>query len=441
MGAGVAGLAAAYRLRQAGYRVSVFEAGDRVGGRATTVSRDGFSYDPGGSILTRNYTSLLGLAKDAGLESEIIRAGSVIGFWRDGTVHYLDADHPVRSGLAFSGFSAREKLHLAKLGADVLRCRGRLEANDLAGLGPVDRESAADYAARRLTPELAELIVDATARGVLGVSAGEISSVDFLFMLVRWIGARFFVLRQGIGHYAETLAQHLDVHLSTPVLSVDERNDRVVLRWADPTGSEQGGDFAGCVLAVPAPVAGRLHSGLDPERAAFLRDLPYSRTITVTVARSSLSGVPPAAYVLVPRSAHPGVMLIGFPHNVAPGWAPPGKSLMQVYLTSDWAAELTALDDEQIVEAALSAADQVVPGLSSATEWAAVNRWTPFVAARPPGYTRTLLAFERAAEGDGRVQFAGDYFAVSSLEAASASGERAARRLRPMPGPAGDVLN
>src|SRR6185295_2875086 len=38
LGAGVAGLTAAWRLKQAGYAVAVFEALDRVGGRNFTVS-------------------------------------------------------------------------------------------------------------------------------------------------------------------------------------------------------------------------------------------------------------------------------------------------------------------------------------------------------------------------------------------------------------------
>ena len=48
LGGGLAGLAAAWSLTQAGRRVQVLESGDAVGGLARTVSRDGFRFDLGG---------------------------------------------------------------------------------------------------------------------------------------------------------------------------------------------------------------------------------------------------------------------------------------------------------------------------------------------------------------------------------------------------------
>ncbi|HZH29595.1 MAG TPA: phytoene desaturase family protein [Pyrinomonadaceae bacterium] len=51
VGGGLGGLSAAIHLRLAGFAVSVYEANERVGGRANTIERDGFSFDTGPSLL------------------------------------------------------------------------------------------------------------------------------------------------------------------------------------------------------------------------------------------------------------------------------------------------------------------------------------------------------------------------------------------------------
>jgi phytoene desaturase len=50
IGAGLAGIAAAARLRRAGHRVTVFEKGPRPGGRTGFLQRDGFRFDTGPTL-------------------------------------------------------------------------------------------------------------------------------------------------------------------------------------------------------------------------------------------------------------------------------------------------------------------------------------------------------------------------------------------------------
>ncbi|HEX8088399.1 MAG TPA: phytoene desaturase family protein [Blastocatellia bacterium] len=51
VGGGLGGLSAAIHLKLAGYDVTIFEANDRVGGRANLISRGGFRFDTGPSLL------------------------------------------------------------------------------------------------------------------------------------------------------------------------------------------------------------------------------------------------------------------------------------------------------------------------------------------------------------------------------------------------------
>jgi len=69
VGAGLAGLAAAYRLHQAGVDVEVYEARGRVGGRVFSVMVDGEAVDLGGHNITDggDATTMRALIAEMGL--------------------------------------------------------------------------------------------------------------------------------------------------------------------------------------------------------------------------------------------------------------------------------------------------------------------------------------------------------------------------------------
>lgn len=64
VGAGVAGAAAAYALREAPVDVTVFEASDRVGGRAATGRDDGRRYDHGANYVKSDSPRIAGLISE-----------------------------------------------------------------------------------------------------------------------------------------------------------------------------------------------------------------------------------------------------------------------------------------------------------------------------------------------------------------------------------------
>ncbi len=71
VGAGLAGLTAAYRLKQAGYTATVFEAADRIGGRCWTgrgLFNDGQIIEHGGELIDTGHTHIRQLAQELGLK-------------------------------------------------------------------------------------------------------------------------------------------------------------------------------------------------------------------------------------------------------------------------------------------------------------------------------------------------------------------------------------
>ncbi len=70
VGAGLAGLTCAYRLKQAGYAATVYEAADRVGGRCWTLRgafADGQIAEHGGELIDQGHTAIRQLTQELGL--------------------------------------------------------------------------------------------------------------------------------------------------------------------------------------------------------------------------------------------------------------------------------------------------------------------------------------------------------------------------------------
>ena len=82
VGAGLAGLTCAYRLRQAGYAAEVHEASDRLGGRCWTgrgAFADGQIYEHGGELIDQSHGVIRNLAQELGLKLDNLHRAEVNG--------------------------------------------------------------------------------------------------------------------------------------------------------------------------------------------------------------------------------------------------------------------------------------------------------------------------------------------------------------------------
>jgi oxygen-dependent protoporphyrinogen oxidase len=438
VGSGASGLAAAFRLHQAGHTVTVLEAQDRIGGKIRTGHRDGFTYEEGAVILPAAYTSMLKIVAEAGLGDDLVAGGSVVGFAAPGPaghdgaeLFYLDSAHLIRDAIRTKMLSTGSKLRLAKLFRDNLKIKSKLNYEDLSSCAGFDTETAAQYARRRGLGEQAfTYVIDATLRGVLGANAEQASVVDFFFAFNNLLGTKLYGLRGGLSRYPETLAKLFPIHTQARVASVLDRGGDVEVVWRDNCGGEHTEHVDGVIVAIPGDEAAAILPALDSARADYLRGLDYTQTLSVTVALSAPPADVPAFVMQVPEAVHHGLLGFILEHNRVPAHVPEGKGLLGLLTMPAWSGELIHADDHTVVHETLAAAHRVLPGITDTVEWTQINRWDSALIHTHPGSWRELDRFNHVRKTtDRRIQLAGDYFSSTNLNTATTSGERAAREL------------
>jgi len=112
VGGGIAGLAAAYRLREAGREVTVFEASDDIGGLAATYDTAGDRIETFYHHLSANETTIVDLAEELGVGDRVE--------WRyGGDAYYVDGvEHPLNTAweiAAYPHLSIYDKFRLGML--------------------------------------------------------------------------------------------------------------------------------------------------------------------------------------------------------------------------------------------------------------------------------------------------------------------------------------
>lgn len=394
IGAGISGLALAYRLQQldAACEITILEKAARPGGTVWTEERAGFRVELGPNGFLDNQPSTLQLCADLGLKDLLVPASEAAG----------------RNRFLFMGNRLRAlPASLSDLlTTDLLSWRGKinlaLERFRPRGQGK-DDESVDAFARRRGGPEIAEIFADAL---VTGIYAGDpaLLSIQSSFPRIAALEKEYGSVLKGLNQqsrerklagepstprrmwsFADGLRRLIDGLTDKlarpPELNVAVRRISNLAqeggrqRWQVADG-DRSWEADALVLTCPAyQQAGLLHD-LDPQLADQVGAIAYNRIAVVAVGyRQADVPMPVDGFgYIAPQRTRRDILGVQWCSSIFPGRAPDGMVLLRALCGGWHRPEVAGWEDGRLLAAA-RAELQAAMKITAAPVFHKIVRW------------------------------------------------------------------
>jgi oxygen-dependent protoporphyrinogen oxidase len=406
VGGGIAGLTAAWRLRDR--NILVLEAADIVGGRLKTETRPPYWLNLGAHVLMAD-GPMATLAGEAGvplvepqgdflavaMHGRVARARNTTGMF-------------LRLPLSLAG-----RVSLAKTGLKLLAARWRdpakLEAmsfREFLGRMHLDVEALMRVVANRLTGELDDI------SALVGVNG-----FDHL-----WLGSRLnisggsaelpFALARALGDRVITGAKVARVRQTNAEVSIDyEHGGKSISVTADRA-----------IVAVPAPLVSGIVPDLPQSQTRALAGMRYTPFLVAGIFTNETGPMPWDDLYALATPEKSFCMFFNPGNALRIGPRRPGGALV-VYAVADRATELMKRNDDEIRARYLEDLYAIFPQARGVVADVIIQRWQRGTAMGYRGRAANLAVLAR---GHGRIAFAGDYMMPIDGVDATESGEAAA---------------
>jgi oxygen-dependent protoporphyrinogen oxidase len=433
VGAGIAGLTAAYELQKAGCEVTVLEVKDIPGGRMAEKLEGSFMKYTGATGLFRFYKDMWELIAELGLSERLMlypKMGSGIA---SNTKETYELDFNQTFGmLKHPALSAASRLRLASLIPDFLRARSSVDPCLIHTAAAFDDESMTEYLTRKVGVDFLENVVAIVYRNLWAWNVEQASKAYFLMIYPHVRNRPSYTFTTGFGTLTGALAGKLNVRFNTKVEKIELGDDcegRSVICEGPQGRYKLDADIVVCARGLRATrqqgCRRRRRSDAVGKSVLRRRALCAIRDGSFCAQTQAGAGIrhPHLPYARAPHADLVHQDISGFGTNRRPAAPVDGARAGPAAALSRWRRIQSRSRGAPLGQAVLSL-------LGAGPQGSARDAQGYIIASFPPGQARkvrSLLSTQEA--GPKNIYYVGDYLGNATTGGALAIGRRTARKI------------
>ena len=441
VGAGVTGLAAAYRLKSKNrnFEISVFETKEKSGGKIATSSFSGLQIDEGADAFLVRSPWAIDLFNEIGLSDELISpAARNASVWCDGKLIPLPSPNILGIPLEVNTFDSQflNPLDLKKIeqggkstsdltlktdfsiGEVVRSCVGNSVFEKLVDplLGGINAGNADEMSCATMAPQLLEAALN--EEGLVSSLSKAQKKIDLSIPI-------FNTHKMGVGHIIKKLAEKVEdsIQLCEEVISIKKNKNCWLVQTNKRTEKVDA-----VILATPAPVAAKLLNPICPDVSKYLFQIEHASVsmVTFAFAKNDLKLSKDQSGFLVPRSENLLMTACSFSGNKWPHLDDGTQSILRVSTGRIDDERHNHLSDQNLVKA-LKRDLEITIGVTEEQIDARVTRWPKAMAQFAVGHLEKIEnTTSQLREETPGISIAGSYHYGVGIPACIRSGSAAA---------------
>ncbi len=422
IGAGIAGLTAAWHLKKKGIESLVLEANETVGGRMQSIQAEDALIDTGAQFLSSAYSIIPDLIKETELDYEWVETSDWVAIVRENGASVFQPQHPWQLfthhvlslwSLLRLGFNRLKFLNLNKK-----------SLNDIIHWTKYDCISASDWVTEKYGKEIADQLVSPIFNGFYFQSINQSSAALAAALLAFSVyNPKTMTLSSGMGSLPRKLANELNIQTNVSVSNIVEISDGVKI-------TSNSGAFSAehVIVTTPAPVAKDLIQNPDIQTQKLLQT-SYSSTILISLLISSNwsppSNIQKAYGLLYKSSLDCKIAAVSIENNKHSARKTKGF-LVNVMLTDIYAKEILHLSDEEIYQKIKTHIEKQFPSIYLHIQSKKIFRWEFAMPYTSIGRAKLVKEYYDTRNQNNRIWLAGDYLGFPWTDSAANTGLNAA---------------